>query len=194
MPREPAGMFVRLRGLEVSSVQHVAGQFCHRLREERRKDREQRREGKEGSRDRWRTSGEGRVIKREGVEERIWKYGWKVQRWREGIKSPPRGGGGPEKELPVGSGPPRPKKKKIGSSPLNMPPMCLLHLSFCHWHFLTKLFHLSAVPQMTGRHTKSSADSWMIPFISWKKSKSAENCSFLISRLFLIFISKNVHI
>lgn len=54
------------RGSGGSSVQHVPGKFCHRLGEERRREGEERREGrKKGETDGGR-SGEWRAIKRGG--------------------------------------------------------------------------------------------------------------------------------
>lgn len=62
--------------------------------------------------------------KRRNMKERG-EFGWDIQSGGEGLKL---SRGGCEKALPVGF---HPSDRKLGLCPLNMPPLCLVHLSFC---------------------------------------------------------------
>ncbi len=73
-------------------------------------------------------SGEGRPIKRDGERGNMKDrgiLGGDVQSGEEELKLPR---GGCEKALPVGF---CPSDRNVGLCPLNMPPLCLVHLSFC---------------------------------------------------------------
>lgn len=133
--------------LECSSAQHVPGKFCHHLGEERR------REGRRAARRKGETdggvSGEWSALKREGKRGNMrdgggGEFGWNVKSVGEELELSREGC---EKALPVGS---HPSGRNVGSRPPNMPPLCLLHLSFCRSHSLphsiaSSLIHPSEV-------------------------------------------------
>lgn len=79
-------------------------------------------EGKRG--DRWRNIMGGESYKKRRKEG--WgEFGWGERSRGEGLKL---SRGGCEKALPVGF---RPSDRNLGLCPPNMPPLCLVHLSFC---------------------------------------------------------------
>lgn len=114
----------------------------------RAKERGEKSGEKEGG-DRWRSIRGGERSKKRGEEGEYegWgggEFGWNVKSVGEELELSREGC---EKALPVGS---HPSGRNVGSRPPNMPPLCLLHLSFCRSHSLphsiaSSLIHPSEV-------------------------------------------------
>lgn len=106
---------------------------------------------------------------------------WKGRCWREGSSSP-KGGVDLRKSSLLDVALLNQKCWLVS----NMAPSRLVHLSFCHEHFLTKLFHLSAVSQRS-ESTKSPAWTLESFYLLWQKRQMrfCKYCLFLIVILHL---------
>lgn len=123
--------------------------------------RENSSERQEGSRDRWRTSGEGSSKKRRSWRADL-KYGWKGQCWRGGIKLPPKGGVDLRKSSLLDLALPDQKGWLVSS-------MAAWSIYHCATNTFSPNCFVSQPSQRNESHIKSSVDPWIIFFIMTKR-------------------------